>query len=268
MHEGTSLKYRKEIDGLRAIAVLSVIFFHADFTLFKGGFVGVDIFFVISGYLITTILIKDIRNNSFSLINFYERRARRILPALFFLILFCFPFVWYLMLPYQILEFARSLKFVSLFISNIFFWRAGGDGYFSGKIDEMPLLHTWSLGIEEQFYFVFLLLIWLFLSRFSPKRLVLFRKAIISLGTLSLLSFLISYSYSPLSSFFSTQYRFWELLAGAFIALPLASASESILENKSLLFEKKIYVYNFKKSLNNPFNIDIYCNYIFFIGKT
>ena len=103
------MKYRAEIDGLRALAVLPVILFHAGFEWFGGGFVGVDVFFVISGYLITSILINDLENNAFSLINFYERRARRILPALFFVMLICIPFAWLWMLPSQLIDFSQSL---------------------------------------------------------------------------------------------------------------------------------------------------------------
>ena len=112
------MKYRAEIDGLRALAVVPVILFHAGFEVFGGGLIGVDVFFVISGYLITTILIEDIENNRFSFSNFYERRARRILPALFFVMLVCIPFSWILMMPSQMKDFAESLIAVSLFVSN------------------------------------------------------------------------------------------------------------------------------------------------------
>lgn len=108
-------------------------------------------FFVISGYLITAILINDIENNRLSLFNFYERRARRILPALFFVIILCIPLAWMLMLPPQITNFAKSIIAVSLFVSNILFWRQSG--YFVAVGEEKPLLHTWTLGIEGQFYF-------------------------------------------------------------------------------------------------------------------
>ena len=117
------MKYRAEIDGLRALAVVPVIFFHAGFGFFSGGFVGVDVFFVISGYLITTILIDDIENKRFSIINFYERRARRILPALFFIMLVCILFAWMWMLPYQMKDFSKSIVAVSLFASKKLFWR-------------------------------------------------------------------------------------------------------------------------------------------------
>ena len=147
------MKYRAEIDGLRALAVVPVILFHAGFELFSGGFVGVDVFFVISGYLITTILIEDIESQRFSLVNFYERRARRILPALFFVMLVCIPFAWMWMLPYQMKDFSQSLVAVSLFASNILFWRESG--YFAAAAEEKPLLHTWSLAVEEQYYVLF-----------------------------------------------------------------------------------------------------------------
>jgi peptidoglycan/LPS O-acetylase OafA/YrhL len=147
------LKYRAEIDGLRALAVVPVILFHAGFEFFSGGFVGVDVFFVISGYLITTILIDDIEKNRFSLVNFYERRARRILPVLFFVMFVCVPFAWMWMLPSQMKDFSQSLIAVSFFASNILFWRESG--YFDAAAEEKPLLHTWSLAVEEQYYVLF-----------------------------------------------------------------------------------------------------------------
>ena len=113
--------YRPEIDGLRSLAVVPVILFHAGFELFSGGFVGVDVFFVVSGYLITTILIEDIENKRFSIVNFYERRARRILPALFFVMLVCIPFVWIWMLPTQMKDFSASIFSASVFLSNLYF---------------------------------------------------------------------------------------------------------------------------------------------------
>ncbi|MCB1707013.1 MAG: acyltransferase, partial [Halioglobus sp.] len=137
------MKYRPEIDGLRTVAVLPVILFHAGAAPFSGGFVGVDVFFVISGYLITTILIGELEEGRFSIINFYERRARRILPALFFVMLCTLPFAWAWMQPSQLKDFAQSLWAVSLFGSNILFWKTSG--YFAAAADEKPFLHTWSL---------------------------------------------------------------------------------------------------------------------------
>lgn len=207
-----SIKYRAEIDGLRAIAVLSVILFHAGFRWFSGGFVGVDIFFVISGYLITTIILTEKQNGVFSILNFYERRARRILPALFFIMLVCLPFAWFWMLPDQLIDFSKSLGAVSTFVSNIFFWL--NTGYFSATTAEKPLLHTWSLGIEEQYYVLFPLLIILF-WRIGHKKLV-------GLVTTILLLSLILSEYGarrhPSAAFFLILPRAWELLVGSCLA--------------------------------------------------
>ena len=155
------MKYRPEIDGLRAIAVLPVILFHAGFDFFKGGFVGVDVFFVISGYLITTIIILEISEGRFSILNFYERRARRILPALFFMMTACIPFAWLWLKPDDLKDFGQSLIAVSTFSSNILFWLESG--YFDTASELKPLLHTWSLAVEEQYYIlfpIFLILSW------------------------------------------------------------------------------------------------------------
>lgn len=141
------MRYRPEIDGLRAIAVVPVILFHAGFPAFSGGFVGVDVFFVISGYLITSTIVKDLEEGRFSFARFYERRARRILPALFVVVIFCVPFAWALMLPQDLERFAESVASVVLFASNILFWRQSG--YFEPATDLRPLLHTWSLAVEE-----------------------------------------------------------------------------------------------------------------------
>ena len=147
------MKYRPEIDGLRALAVVPVILFHAGFELFSGGFVGVDVFFVISGYLITTILIEDLENKRFSLVNFYERRARRILPALTFILLVTTIISYLILYPTDFKEYSKSLLSVVLFISNIFFWRESD--YFATEAELTPLLHTWSLAVEEQYYVLF-----------------------------------------------------------------------------------------------------------------
>ena len=153
------MHYRREIDGLRAVAVVPVILFHAGFTIFSGGFVGVDIFFVISGYLITSIILAECRDGRFSIIRFYERRARRILPALTVVVLACIPFAWMWMLPDQLRDFSQSIVAVALFASNILFWRQSG--YFDPVAEEKPLLHTWSLAVEEQYYMLFPLFVFL-----------------------------------------------------------------------------------------------------------
>lgn len=210
------MKYRPEIDGLRAIAVLPVILFHAGFPLFSGGFIGVDVFFVISGYLITSILIDDIENNKFSLINFYERRARRILPALFFVIFVCIPFAWLWMPQAQIIDFSQSLIAVSFFISNFLFWRESG--YFDTIVDEKPLLHTWSLAVEEQFYIFFPILLILLWS-FSRNKTFWF------ISMLALISLIISEWGSrneEVANFYLAPSRVWELFTGSIAAFILS----------------------------------------------
>ncbi|MEP6889678.1 MAG: acyltransferase, partial [Nitrospirota bacterium] len=155
------MKYRREIDGLRALAVLPVILFHAGFEAFRGGFVGVDVFFVISGYLITSIILKEKQEGTFTLLGFYERRARRILPALFLVMFACMPVAWWCLLPADMKSFSQSVAAVSVFSSNIFFLH--DIGYFNIEAELKPLLHTWSLAVEEQYYLlfpIFLLLTW------------------------------------------------------------------------------------------------------------
>jgi len=189
-----------------------VILFHAGFTLFSGGFIGVDVFFVISGYLITTILIEDIENKRFSIVNFYERRARRILPALFFVMLVCIPFAWMWMLPNQLKDFSQSLVAVILFASNILFWLESD--YFDGASEEKPLLHTWSLAVEEQYYVLFP--IFLFLTwRFGKNRVFW------TIVVFAAISFALSewgWRNQASASFYLAPTRAWELLAGSITA--------------------------------------------------
>ena len=206
------MKYRAEIDGLRALAVVPVILFHAGFELFSGGFVGVDVFFVISGYLITTILIEDLENQRFSLVNFYERRARRILPALFFVMFVCIPFAWMWMLPSQMKDFSQSLVAVSLFASNILFWRKSG--YFDAAAEEKPLLHTWSLAVEEQYYVLFP--IFLFLAWRYGKNRVFWM--IVVMASISLLLSEWGWRNKATANFYLAPTRAWELFAGSIAA--------------------------------------------------
>lgn len=206
------MKYRGEIDGLRALAVVPVILFHAGFELFSGGFVGVDVFFVISGYLITTLLIEDIENNNFSIVRFYKRRAQRILPALFFVVLACVPPASLLMMPGQLKDFSQSLVAVSLFGSNVLFWQESG--YFDTAAEEKPLLHTWSLAVEEQYYVlfpIFLLLAW----RFGKNKVFW---AIVLSATISLILSEWAWRNSPVANFYLAPTRAWELFAGSIAA--------------------------------------------------
>ena len=209
------MQYRPEIDGLRALAVIPVILFHAGFSWFSGGFVGVDVFFVISGYLITTILMNDIEAGRFSLAHFYERRARRILPALFCVIVVCVPFAWLWLLPGQMKDFSQSLIAVGLFVSNILFWKESG--YFDAAAEEKPLLHTWSLAVEEQYYLifpVFLVLVWRF-GRVPTFWVIAF------LAALSLLLSEWGARYAPDANFYLAPTRAWELFAGSLAAFTL-----------------------------------------------
>jgi peptidoglycan/LPS O-acetylase OafA/YrhL len=203
------LKYRPEIDGLRAIAVLPVILFHAGFSTFSGGFVGVDVFFVISGYLITSIIAKDIAAGTFSLRDFYERRARRILPALLLVMLCCIPFAWMWMLPMEMKAFSASVVSVCLFASNFLFWHQ--TGYFDAAAELKPLLHTWSLAVEEQFYIIFpiaILLLWRL-----GRRNVIWSIAIVAVLSLALSEY--ASRYNPTANFYLLPTRAWELMTGA-----------------------------------------------------
>ena len=175
------MKYRREIDGLRALAVIPVILFHAGFQSFRGGFVGVDVFFVISGYLITSIILAEKQTDTFTLINFYERRARRILPALFVVMFACLPFAWLWLSPQDMKSFSESLVAVSAFASNVLFWRTSG--YFEAAAELKPLLHTWSLAVEEQYYVLFP--IFIMLTWRLGKRLIFAMLAVVAIISLA-----------------------------------------------------------------------------------
>lgn len=219
------MDYRREIDGLRALAVLPVIAFHANSNLIKGGFLGVDIFFAISGYLITSIILAEKSGGSFTILNFYERRARRILPALFFVILVCLPFAWFLMLPAQLKEFSQSLIAVVLFASNIFFWSE--NSYFGQTAELKPMLHTWSLAVEEQFY-VFFPLALSFLWYLGRNRLF---AAILVVALASLIVSQYGAVYHKDANFFLTPTRAWELLAGSLCAFVVARRDTEVENN-------------------------------------
>jgi peptidoglycan/LPS O-acetylase OafA/YrhL len=207
------LNYRNEINGLRAIAIIPVILFHAGFSLFTGGYIGVDVFFVISGYLITGIIVEDLEAKRFKLADFYARRVRRILPALFVVSTVCIPFSWLWMRPDQMRDFLQSLVAVSIFLSNVFFWHKSG--YFNPASEEAPLLHTWSLAVEEQFYLAFPLML-LLLWRWGKSR-VFWITALLLLGSL-LLSEYAWRSGRASAGFYLAPTRAWELLAGSLAA--------------------------------------------------
>ena len=203
------MRYRPEIDGLRAIAVAAVILFHAGFALFSGGFVGVDVFFVISGFLITSIIVEDLKTGRFSVLRFYERRARRILPALFTVMAACVPFAYTLLSPDDLKDFAQSLAAICLFASNVLFWSESG--YFDTQAELKPLLHTWSLAVEEQFYVVFPLLL---LAAWRLGRGVLLA-LIGAIAVASLFTSVDEVRNFPSAAFYLLPSRSWQLLVGA-----------------------------------------------------
>ena len=213
------INYRPEIDGLRCIAVMSVVFYHAQLTIFdkyffSGGFIGVDIFFVISGYLITSIILKELlETGNFSFKYFYERRARRLLPALLFIILVSIPFGWAYFYPIELVNFSKSILYSLGFISNFYFYNSGLE-YGSPEGILKPFLHMWSLSIEEQYYVLFPILL-----------LVIFRHFRKYLFQILIVSILISLIYAEWSSkkyfsytFYFIQTRAWELLCGSILA--------------------------------------------------
>lgn len=210
------MHYRREIDGLRALAVLPVILFHAGIEAFSGGFVGVDVFFVISGYLITTIILAELEQGKFSIIKFYERRARRILPALFLVMLISIPFAWFLLSPYHFVEFSRSLIAIVFFSSNILFWKESG--YFANAASEKPLLHTWSLAVEEQYYVLFPLFLLVFWR--LGKRWILVTLGLAFFASLGLAQW--GSHAKPDAAFYLLPTRGWELLIGSFAAFYLS----------------------------------------------
>jgi peptidoglycan/LPS O-acetylase OafA/YrhL len=190
-----------------------VVLYHAGFEAFSGGYLGVDVFFVISGYLITGIIASDLQSGSFSLRRFYERRARRILPALFVVVALCMVAAWLWMIPDQLVEFGASLIAVPLFVSNLLFWRQSG--YFATEASLNPLLHTWSLAVEEQFYILFPLAL-LALTALG-RRLVLPALILVALSSLGLAEWTTSRDAD--TSFYLAHTRMWELFSGAIIAM-------------------------------------------------
>jgi peptidoglycan/LPS O-acetylase OafA/YrhL len=221
--------YRREIDGLRALAVLPVILFHAGFHLFGGGYVGVDVFFVISGFLITSILLAEIDSGSFSILGFYERRARRILPALFVVMAVCLPFAWIWLMPDEMKSFADSLIAVSGFSSNILFWKESG--YFETATELKPLLHTWSLAVEEQYYVFFPLL--LMAAMRLGRRWTLALLMLAALLSLAVAQW--GVKHNPNAAFYLLPTRGWELMIGAVIAFLPAQSAERPGLHKQLL---------------------------------
>lgn len=205
--------YRPDIDGLRAVAVIPVVLFHAGLGLLGGGYVGVDVFFVISGYLITGILYREALDGRFSIARFYERRIRRIFPALFAMLAVTLFAGLFILLPHELVALGRSAVAATMFVSNILFWQESG--YFDAASTSKPLLHTWSLAVEEQFYIFFPLVLW---AVFRWLRRWLLAVVIAgALGSLALSAVLLPTAAS--ATFYLIPTRAWELLIGSALAL-------------------------------------------------
>ena len=208
-----ALRYRPDIDGLRALAILPILLLHCGVTRLRGGFVGVDIFFVISGFLITAIMVRDIADDRFSVLRFYRHRIVRILPALLAMMTVTLALGCVLLLPNPLRDLGRSAAATSVFGSNVYFYLTSD--YFAAASDAKPLVHTWSLAVEEQFYLLYPLLLWS-LRSVSRQRLAWI------LGALALVSFGIGAGLAatrPVAGFYLLPGRVWELALGALVAL-------------------------------------------------
>jgi peptidoglycan/LPS O-acetylase OafA/YrhL len=223
------MQYRREIDGLRAVAVVPVILYHAGIAPFGGGYVGVDVFFVVSGYLITGILLDELSRGDFSLLRFYERRARRILPALFVVMAVSVPFGWYWMRPDQLEDFGLSIAATSLFASNVLY--AQQSGYFAPAAELKPLLHTWSLAVEEQYYLIFPLLLMAVWR--AGRCIVVGCLVVLALASLAMCE--IGLRAAPSDAFYLIPFRAWELLAGSLVAFHQAQAGQKQHSGLALL---------------------------------
>ena len=221
-------KYRPDIDGLRALAVLSVLLFHYFPNWLPGGFVGVDIFFVISGYLITGIILDNLDKGSFSFGDFYKRRARRILPSLLTILICVMAAGWFLLLPDEFVALGKHLASAASFLANISLWQEAG--YFDTASGKKPLLHLWSLGIEEQFYIFWPLIIWAVWKRGRP-----FLHSAVAITTISFAVNLAIMYRHPVADFYSPASRFWELGVGAILTCLVRAHPAWLRTNPNLM---------------------------------
>ncbi|MER9419210.1 acyltransferase [Mesorhizobium sp. M0306] len=220
------MNYRPDISGLRAVAVVPVVLYHAGFSAISGGFIGVDIFFVISGFLITSDIIERIKNDTFSLVEFYHRRVRRIFPALFAMLGACFATAWFVLPPGEFISFSKSATAAALSGSNIFFYR--NTDYFAAAAESLPLLHTWSLAVEEQFYLLWPLALMMLMAWLRPWALIV----VFLLGVASIAAGQYLLPVNQAFVFYMLPTRAWELLLGGMIALPSAKAMVARLERR------------------------------------
>ena len=259
------ITYRPEIDGLRAIAVLLVIFYHAEFSIsginiFKAGFIGVDIFFVISGYLITSIILKELKETKkFSFLHFYERRIRRLIPALLFVMLCSFPFAWLYLLPGDFIDYSKSILYSIAFTSNFYFHLSGLE-YGTSEGLFKPFLHTWSLSVEEQYYIIFPITL-IFFYKFLKKNIlyILTVFLFLSLITAELMS-----NNFPSSTFYFLHSRIWELLAGSILAYLEINKKKNIknfqVSNIGTIFGLLLilfYFFYYNSNINHPSLISV-----------
>lgn len=221
--------YRPDIDGLRAVAVLSVVTFHAFPKYMRGGFTGVDVFFVISGFLITSIIVEGMRQGTFSFSEFYGRRIRRIFPALLLVLTSCLVFGWYGLLAIEYEQLAKHALAATVFLSNFALWSEAG--YFDKTAEAKPLLHLWSLSIEEQFYLVWPALVWA-AFRFRANLLLI-------IAALAIASFATDVAYlstgDGVAAFYAPHARAWELLCGSLLACTALAGGSPDATNRKLL---------------------------------
>lgn len=219
--QSTHPKYRPDVDGLRAIAVLAVVGFHAAPGKIHGGFIGVDIFFVISGFLISSIILKALESNRFSFSEFYSRRIKRLFPTLLVVLTTCLGVGYFLLTDDELKQLSKHIAAGAGFVSNFALWSESG--YFDQAVEFKPLLHLWSLGIEEQFYILWPMLLWL-----ACKRNVSYLALILTLGLISLAINVQQTSVDPAATFYLPFSRFWELLVGAMVGVVISRSVQSL----------------------------------------
>ncbi|MCI5221088.1 MAG: acyltransferase [Candidatus Electrothrix sp. AR4] len=230
-------KYRPDIDGLRALAVLSIVGFHASPFRVPGGFIGVDIFFVISGFLISTIIFENLEHNRFSFIEFYSRRIKRIFPALLLVLTASLAMGWFVLFSDEFKQLGKHIAGGAGFLANLVFWSESG--YFDTAGHTKPLLHLWSLGIEEQFYIVWPLLLW-----FTWRQRLNLLTITITVAVISFALNIRGVGDDAVAVFYAPQTRFWELLVGSILAY-------------TLLYMQNIFV-GFRYKLDRLLSVIIY----------
>lgn len=242
--------YRPDIDGLRAVAIVPVLLFHLGIPYFTGGYVGVDVFYVISGYLITLLIYREVLTGTFTFGNFYERRMRRLFPALFVVLAITSVFAGVLFLPADVISYSKGLIATSGFAANVLFWK--NSGYFARPAEMNPLLHVWSLSVEEQFYIFFPAFL-LVCQRFAPRR-VVGLLAVVAIS--SFVASVLLIARFPDAVFYLPVFRAWELFAGALLALGLVPPinSQALRELVAVIALAMILwaVYHFTKNTTFP----------------